>query len=150
MRALIFVSAIAISGAAIADEFTCDTGDATCTPLVACVEETGEIFRGFTIGGDRSGPLVAQSVTGAICKGTWRETLLGIGLAQFTCDDGRAGTSAFTWFERETGTAVGKGDFVDGTTVRFWSGSNLKRYFEEVDPAEQQRMACEPADMILS
>jgi hypothetical protein len=75
---------------------------------------------------------------------------LGLGLAEFTCSDGRSGTSAFTWFEPESGTAVGSGRFSNGQIARFWAGNNLERYFREVSPGERQRMACAPDDMLLS
>lgn len=134
---------------ALAETPACDPARMNCSPLVACVEATGEIFRGASFGVD-SGPFHATSDTGATCTGTWRRTALGVGLAEFTCSDGRQGWSAYTWFEPETGTAVGEGRFADGTTARFWSGNNLARYFREVDPAEVQRMACKPGDMVLS
>jgi hypothetical protein len=130
-------------------ETRCDPERMACSPLVACIEETGEIFRGASFGVD-AGPFRADSDTGAVCTGTWQRVPPGIGLAEFTCDDGRSGMSAFTWFEPETGTAVGQGSFADGAIARFWSGNNLARYFREVDPAEVQRMACKPADMLLS
>jgi hypothetical protein len=130
-------------------ESMCDPARMNCSPLVACIEETGEIFRGASFGLD-AGPFRADSVTGAVCTGTWQRMPTGIGLAEFTCDDGRSGMSAFTWFEPETGTAVGEGTFADGSVARFWSGNNLARYFREVDPAEVERMACQPADMLLS
>ena len=127
----------------------CDPVRMNCSPLVACIEETGEIFRGASFGLD-AGPFRADSDTGAICTGTWQRVPPGIGLAEFACDDGRSGMSAFTWFEPETGTAVGQGNFADGSLARFWSGNNLARYFREIDPAEVGRMACQPADMLLS
>lgn len=130
-------------------EALCDPARMTCSPLVACIEETGEIFRGASFGVD-AGPFRADSDRGAVCAGTWRRGPLGVGLAEFTCDDGRSGMSAFTWFEPETGTAVGQGSFADGSVARFWAGNNLARYFREVDSAEVQRMACQPADMLLS
>ena len=147
MRALVLASALACPVIASAD--TCDPKRMNCSPLVACVEETGEYFRGASFGQD-AGPFRADSVTGAVCTGTWRRTLLGIGIAEFRCDDGRMGSSVFNWFEPESGTAVGYGTFVDGGVARFWAGNNLERYFREIDPEERQRMACNPIDMLLS
>jgi hypothetical protein len=136
------------SGAALADMTDCDRAGAVCVPLVVCVEATGEILRGVAIGRD-AGAILAMSDTGAVCEGTWRRSFMGLGLAEFACSDGRSGTSAFTWFEPESGTAVGSGRFSNGEAARFWSGNNLERYFREVAPDERQRMACSPADMLL-
>ncbi|MEL7151204.1 MAG: hypothetical protein AAGK71_10740 [Pseudomonadota bacterium] len=147
MRALILASALAIPAATQAEP--CDPERMNCSPLVACIEETGEYFRGASFGYD-AGPFRADSVSGAACTGTWRRTFLGIGIAEFTCSDGRMGSSVFNWFEPESGTAVGHGTFVDGTVARFWAGTNLERYFEEIDPLERERMACNPTDMLLS
>ncbi|MGR3514226.1 MAG: hypothetical protein ACU0GG_15810 [Paracoccaceae bacterium] len=147
MRALILASALAWPTLGWTE--TCDPARMNCSPLVACIEETGEYFRGASFGQD-AGPFRADSVTGAVCTGTWQRTLLGIGIAEFTCDDGRLGSSVFNWFEPESGTAVGHGTFVDGAVARFWAGNNLERYFDEIDPEERQRMSCNPVDMLLS
>jgi hypothetical protein len=127
----------------------CDPVTMNCSPLVVCIEATGEILRGASFGRD-AGPFQAANSDGVLCDGTWRRGFMGLGLAAFTCSDGRSGTSAFTWFEPESGTAVGTGRFSDGTEARFWSGNNLEAYFREVAPAERERMACSPASMLLS
>lgn len=127
----------------------CDPAAMDCSPLVVCVEATGEIMRGASFGRD-GGPFHAQSSEGVLCEGAWRRTFMGLGLAEFTCSDGRTGQSAFTWFEPESGTAVGSGTFSNGEEARFWGGNNLERYFREVSPEERQRMACAPEDMLMS
>ncbi|MEM7718678.1 MAG: hypothetical protein AAF222_05700 [Pseudomonadota bacterium] len=147
MRAFFLASVLATP--ALGAGLQCDPGRMNCSPLVACIEESGEYFRGASFGQD-AGPLQATSVTGAVCTGTWRRTLMGIGIAEFTCDDGRVGSSVFNWFEPESGTAVGHGSFADGSVARFWAGNNLERYFREIDPLERERMACNPVDMLLS
>ena len=149
MRRLILASALVMPLASNAQEITCDPQTMNCSPFVACIEETGEYFRGASFGQD-AGPFQATSVTGAVCTGQWSRVPPGIGIAEFTCDDGRAGTSVYTWFEPESGTAVGSGQFSDGAEARFWAGNNLERYFREIDPSERQRMACQPVDMLLS
>jgi hypothetical protein len=151
MTRILLASALAITTlpTPVLADLLCDPARMNCSPLVACIEETGEIFRGASFGQD-AGPFQAISDTGAVCTGTWRRALLGIGIAEFTCDDGRSGTSVYTWFEPETGTAVGDGDFADGAEARFWSGNNLERYFREIDPDERDRMACKPEVMLLS
>lgn len=141
--------AIAFALESQADPLNCDPARMNCSPLVACIEETGEVFRGSSFGIEE-GPLAVETDLGVICSGNWKRNFIGIGLAEFTCSDGRGGQSAFTWFEPETGTAVGSGRFNDGTVVKFWSGNNLDRYFSEIDPAEAQRMACAVPEMLIS
>lgn len=128
---------------------SCDPATMDCSPLVVCVESSGEILRGASFGRD-AGPFMAQSLNGALCTGEWRRTFLGLGVATFACDDGRSGASAFTWFEPESGTAVGSGTFSTGETARFWAGNNLERYFREIAPEERARMACTAEAMLLS
>jgi len=149
MRPLLFSSLIALLPAAVAGETpACDPARMNCSPLVACIEATGEIFRGASFGRE-AGRFYAQS-DATQCTGTWARAPGGLGVAEFTCTDGRSGGSIYPWFEYETGTAVGQGTFADGEVARFWSGNNLARYFAEVDPAEVQRMACQPAAMLFS
>ncbi|MCU0828444.1 MAG: hypothetical protein MUE52_13795 [Tabrizicola sp.] len=127
----------------------CDPARMNCSPLVACVEASGEVLRGASFGAD-SGPFHAESPAGVLCTGSWRRGVMGLGLAEFSCSDGRTGQSIYTYFEPESGTAVGTGRFAGGGEVRFWSGNNLERYFREVAPEERQRMACTPEAMLLS
>jgi hypothetical protein len=127
----------------------CDPASMACSPLVVCVEATGEILRGASFGTD-AGPFAVASLTGTLCEGNWRRGFMGLGLAEFACNDGRSGASAFTWFEPESGTAVGSGRLSTGEEARFWAGNNLERYFREIAPEERQRMACSPGDMLLS
>ncbi|MFN4193994.1 MAG: hypothetical protein ACK4FR_13765 [Tabrizicola sp.] len=144
--------AFALSFATLAgaeDARSCDPVTMDCSPLVACIEATGEILRGASFGVD-GGPFHAENSAGVQCSGTWRRGPLGVGLAEFSCTDGRKGNSAFTWFEPESGTAVGTGRFSDGAEARFWAGNNLERYFRVVSPEERQRMACAPEAMLLS
>jgi hypothetical protein len=141
---------VGLCRSAIAEEVpVCDPSTMDCSPVVVCVEATGEVFRGASFGRD-SGTFAALSVSGVVCKGTWRRTFMGLGLAEFTCADGRSGTSAYTWFEPETGTAVGSGRFSHGEEASFWAGNNLERYFRELAPGDRKRMACQPEDMLVS
>ncbi len=134
---------------ALAKVPACDPQSMDCSPLVVCVEATGEIMRGASFGRDE-GPFATESSDGVLCEGTWRRGFMGVGLASFTCNDGRSGKSAFTWFEPESGTAVGTGTFSDGQEARFWGGNNLERYFREISPQDRQAMTCTPEDMLLS
>jgi hypothetical protein len=144
------LAVVAPPGAAANEtKLTCDPDTMNCSPIVACIETTGEMFRGSSFGTDL-GPLRVDTDEGVTCTGTWRRAIGGIGLAEFSCSDGRYGTSVYTWFEPETGTAVGQGTFADGTTIKFWAGNNLDGYFANVDPSEVQKMACPPDDMLLS
>ena len=123
--------------------------DGSGSPFVACVEATGEIFRGFSMGVD-AGPLAATSKTGTTCKGEWQRLDTGAGAATFTCNDGRWGTALYDWFDPDTGTAVGTGEMDNQNVVRFWSGYRLEDYFNQIDPAERARMTCLPSDLLLS
>lgn len=139
----------ALSAAAGAGEAPrpCTLDNDWCVPLAGCIETTGEAFRGRSYGRNE-GPVFATSSAGAQCKGTWRRTRLGVGIAEFACADGRAGRSVYTWFERQSGTAVGKG-LLGGVQVEFWSGHNLPAYFAGKDPDEVQRMSCTTAEMLV-
>jgi hypothetical protein len=140
---------VLVATPALADMPVCNPVTMDCSPVVACVAATGEILRGATFGVD-SGVISATSDTGATCTGGWQRTVIGLGLAQFSCTDGRTGASAFTWFEPSSGTAVGSGQMSDGTTVQFWAGNNLARYFREVAPGTEAAMACDPDAMLSS
>lgn len=151
MRAVLLASGLVVAlgaGATVGRAASCpDTGE-HCVTFVACIEETGEHFKGYALGHD-AGTLAATSSLGASCTGNWWRTLLGLGRAEFSCDDGRSGSSLYTWFDRDTGTAIGSGQFADGARARFWSGSDLERYFRETDPDEVQRMKCQPRRMLI-
>jgi hypothetical protein len=128
---------------------TCDPTTMDCSPLTVCVEATGEVMKGASFGRDE-GPFEVSSSDGAMCSGTWWRSVMGLGLAKFTCSDGRSGSSAFTWFEPETGTAVGSGKFSDGSVGKFWAGNNLDRYFREMPANEVQKLDCPVADLLIS
>lgn len=148
-RAVLPALALVVAVPAVAqDTPPCDPATMNCSPLVACVEATGEIFRGASFGAE-SGPLQAGNGAGVSCAGTWRRGPLGLGLAGFSCSDGRTGRSVHTVFEPESGTAVGTGRLSTGEDVRCWSGNTLDRYFREVAPEERQRMACAPQVLLV-
>ena len=149
MRPILLASALAAAAAAgPARAADCPETGAYCVRFVACIEETGEHFSGHALGHD-DGALAATSSLGASCAGNWWRTRLGFGRADFACDDGRSGGALYTWFEPETGTAIGTGVFADGARARFWSGSDLECYFRETAPDEVRRMKCRPADMLV-
>lgn len=134
---------------AAAEVPTCDPDRDNCSRFAACVSGTSEIIRGTSFGID-AGTIYAQSDKGVTCQGTWRRGFMGVGLARFTCDDGRSGQAAYTWLDPRTGTATGTGSFDDGTLVRFWSGNNLASYFRSADPNDLAALECTPADLLLS
>lgn len=120
-----------------------------CSSFAACVPDTRELIVGTSFGRD-SGPIYAKSDSGTFCTGDWRRTVMGIGVAQFTCDDGRQGQAVYTWLDPDTGTATGTGRFNNGTLVRFWSGNDLARYFSSADPADLAVADCTPAELFMS
>lgn len=127
----------------------CDIHGANCSEIVACIEETGEYFRGGASNDDDGGPLIIRSSLGHVCTGDWWRTVLGIGRAEITCDDGRAGKATFLWFDKDSGTVVGSGTLNNGEEIRYWTGGKLEQYFNEIDPAERDRMSCSPGNMLI-
>lgn len=107
----------------------CSLANDYCVPVVGCIEETREFFRGQTNGADK-GPLRVEGAGKLVCTGTWQRTFMGLGIAEFACEDGRSGKAIYSYFEPETGTAVGTGTLADGMTANFWSGHNLETFFE--------------------
>lgn len=104
---------------------------------------TGERFTGETVGID-VGRITGQSSKGASCVGVWQRLGDGRGIANYTCDDGRVGETNFDWLDPSSGTAIGVGQFTNGETVRFWSGTNLNAYLQQADQAERESMICNP------
>ncbi|MFN3935978.1 MAG: hypothetical protein ACK4KW_00230 [Gemmobacter sp.] len=121
-----------------------------CTPVVACIEDTGVHFTGRAVGWG-SGTLAGQLSSGAICSGTWvSRNRLGLGQADLDCDDGQSGTVIFTYQDGATGTATGRGLTKGGQAVRGWSGRNIRAFLRaetgEVDP----RLMCGEVEIPLS
>ncbi|MBW4706883.1 hypothetical protein KX928_03685 [Roseobacter sp. YSTF-M11] len=123
----------------IADEaagFGCqsDVGASeVCVPFVGCVGEQGDFFTGRALGRSE-GTLAVETDSGTFCSGEWvPRNFIGVGQANFSCDDGRIGIAYFTYQDPRTGTATGHGLLSDGSKLRVWTGNNI-RQFLAVDP----------------
>lgn len=128
---------------------TCNPDTQDCSRFAACVQDTAEVFHGVSFGRD-AGPLEAETEAGVQCSGQWHRGPMGVGIAEFSCSDGRSGNALYTWIDPDTGTARGKGQFSDGTAVWFWAGNDLGRYFASADPDDLADVACTPAEMLFS
>ncbi|MEO1306729.1 MAG: hypothetical protein AAFV38_02045 [Pseudomonadota bacterium] len=145
-RHIFRVTALAMVSSGAAWSAECPADETYCQPIVACVPSTGESFRGFAVGLEE-GKFFLQSGK-SICGGLWQNGPDGTGAAIMNCEDDRNARATFEYFERETGTVVGKGEFDDGTVIEYWTGSNLAAYFERTDPADVQPISCHPTDLI--
>ncbi|WP_298915847.1 hypothetical protein [uncultured Roseobacter sp.] len=104
-----------------------------CVPFVGCVGEQGDFFTGRALG-RTEGTLAVETSGGVICSGDWiPRNFLGVGQANFTCDDGKTGIAYFTYQDPRTGTATGNGLLSDGSKLLVWSGNNI-RQFLAIDP----------------
>lgn len=104
-----------------------------CVPFVGCVGEQGDFFVGRALG-RTEGTLAVQTNSGILCSGDWvPRNFLGVGQANFSCDDGRIGVAYFTYQDPNTGTATGNGLMSDGSKLKVWSGNNI-RQFLAIDP----------------
>lgn len=122
----------------------------SCTPLIGCVEAYGLYFVGRAVGFD-DGTLAGELSNGATCTGEWTSrNFLGVGQADFTCDDGQWGRAYFTYLHGPTGTATGRGMTAQGSQVRVWSGHEIRAFLRaetgELDP----KLFCAEAEIPLS
>ncbi|WP_147111740.1 hypothetical protein [Tateyamaria sp. syn59] len=95
-----------------------------CVPFIGCTLDGQDFYVGRTFGRE-SGVLEARGLSGATCSGTWRRTALGIGRAEFSCSDGMSGRATYTYFDRSSGTAKGRGRTQGGDRLQFWAGHRI-------------------------
>ena len=121
-----------------------------CSPFLGCFESTETWFTGKAYGWNE-GTLAATTSSGAICTGKWvSRNALGVGQAEFECDDGQSGTAFFTYQDNETGTATGQGLSADLGKVRVWSGNNIQAFLKSQNGAVDQRLMCGDAEIPIS
>lgn len=103
---------------------TCTLANDFCVPFVGCIEDGRGFFHGYSFG-RKKGPLTAFTENGATCEGRWWRNAIGVGKAEFSCENGLSGRASYTYFEPSSGTAFGKGRTNKGDRVRFWAGHRL-------------------------
>lgn len=147
MKQIILLGCMALfSTTALADN--CTLANGYCVPVIGCIEDTSEYFEGRTFG-KSEGTFSTDSSVAVTCFGNWGRTMLGMGSAEFQCDDGRTGKAMFYYLEKETGTALGKGITSAGENLRFWAGHNLPAFFGQ-DGVAAQVMTCGSAEVPLT
>lgn len=116
--------------------------DGNCVPMAGCLGEAGAYFTGRAIGWN-DGTLAVQTSTGVFCSGTWvTRNFLGVGQADFVCDDGETGTALFTYQDPETGTAIGQGEMSNGAKIKVWSGRNIRRFLADPSGTLNGNLSC--------
>ncbi|MDO5633138.1 MAG: hypothetical protein Q4G22_15085 [Paracoccus sp. (in: a-proteobacteria)] len=124
--------------------------DASCTRVLACVGDQGRWFHGRSLGRG-AGDVVGVMSDGVACTGRWTERgVMGFGQADVTCDDGTRVEVIFTYQDRYSGTATGRGLTEDGLAVQVWSGQNVLGYLHQTTGAPTGTLPCAGAPMLLS
>ncbi|WP_299147302.1 hypothetical protein [uncultured Tateyamaria sp.] len=135
----------AITSATLVDpvqaDTTCTLNDNFCVPFVGCTQDGQNFFTGRTFGRE-SGPLTATGADGTACRGMWRRTFLGAGVAKFECSDGNTGRARYTYFERSSGTALGRGRTKAGDRLTFLAGHNIGTYVLANNGLDKTLLSC--------
>lgn len=122
----------------------------SCSPLVACMPGQGVYFIGRAIGWN-TGVLGGYTSTGVACRGTWTtRNMLGLGEANFECDDGLSGTVYFYSIDGLTGTAEGSGLTNGLGRIHGWSGHNIAQFLDPETGHVDGALMCGPTPMLLS
>lgn len=133
---------------AVTDDKIGDPG--ACASFLGCFESSGTWFTGKAYGWNE-GTLAATSSSGAICTGRWvSRNALGVGQAEFECDDGQSGTAFFTYQDGPTGTATGQGLSSDLGRIKVWSGNNIKAFLKAETGAVNPRLMCGDTEIPIS
>ncbi|MGP9803697.1 hypothetical protein [Paracoccus sp. NSM] len=124
--------------------------DSSCSRVVACLGDEGRWFHGRALGRGR-GEVLGVTSDGAQCRGQWAERgLLGLGQASVTCQDGTEVGVLFTYQDRFSGTATGRGTTRDGTAVQVWAGQHVLSWLESETGRPLGLLPCGPEGMLLS
>ena len=119
----------------------CTLANNYCVPFVGCMEDGSFHFTGETLG-RREGPLMAVTSDGSSCTGTWKRTFVGAGTATFSCDNGMSGGMLYTYFDAESGTAMGKGTTDAGEKLVFWSGRAIRDFVTRDGSLDPELAGC--------
>ncbi len=123
----------------------------SCTPLVACVGETGVYFTGRAFGWGESGTLSGTTNAGYKCKGTWmHRNFFGAGQANLTCSNGLQAVVFYTSVDPETGTVVGHGYTNDRQKISAWSGHKIRQFIVNSAGDVDAKLMCGLVEIPLS
>ncbi|WP_417263599.1 hypothetical protein [Celeribacter sp.] len=132
-----FFSALYVAAlfAFAAEASDCNDRNSQCTEVVGCVlGAPNEMFVG-EVYGVSEGDFGVITTKGAQCRGAFERTQEGTAVVETECSDGRTGSAVFDYFDLKSGTGRGAGKMSDGAQIVFWSGENLKAYFESGEGA---------------
>lgn len=122
----------------------------SCSPIVACMPGDGVYFVGRAVGWN-SGTLAGETNTGVTCTGTWTvRNMVGLGQADFACDDGLEGSVIYYYQDSLTGTARGSGLTNRFGRVQGWSGHNIVPFLDARTGRVDGELMCGPEPMLLS
>ncbi|MEX0371656.1 MAG: hypothetical protein AB3N09_13570 [Tateyamaria sp.] len=136
-----FLAALMCWAVPLYAEDTCTLKNNYCVPFIGCTTDGQDYYVGRTFGRE-SGELEAQGLSGATCRGTWKRTALGAGRAVFSCSDGVSGRATYTYFDRGTGTAKGRGRTQSGDRLQFWAAHRIGLFILTEDGLNPDIAAC--------
>ena len=142
----------ASASAPVPEENCVDIPDSrdSCSPLLACVGNSGEYFAGRALGRDE-GTLAGVTNFGSICTGTWvSRNFLGTGQADFECDNGHWGKVIFHYRDDVSGTVKGFGFTNHGVSIRAWSGHYIQDFLDEKSGQVDNKLMCGEVEIPLS
>jgi len=147
LNSLTFVPLFWATSVAAQDINSCDRtlAGADCTPVYACIDETGEWFKGQALGQTEKGLVKGVLASGANCIGKWvPPNAVLSGKLDLTCNNGTYMQVYYTQSDPATKTAIGQGISLDGQFVTGWSGKQLKDYFLHTNDVQQGGFTCGP------
>jgi hypothetical protein len=123
----------------------------SCTPLVACIGETGTWFAGRAYGWGDDGTLSGETNAGFTCTGVWqRKNMPGLGQGSLTCSNGLQAVVLYTSIDPPTGTVTGYGQTSDGQQIRAWSGHEIRQFLVNETGDVNARLMCGTVEIPLS
>lgn len=75
---------------------------------------------------------------------------MGVGQADFSCDDGMIGRVFFTYQQEQTGTAQGVGETSTWDSLRVWSGRNIRQFVADEAGNLNGNLLCGDTSMPIS
>ena len=116
--------------------------ETSCSLNFACLGDEGRWYKGRAIGRG-TGVLDGVTSDGAACIGTWTNSnAVNVGQADFTCNDGTAGTVIYLLQDGETGTAIGKGMTTKDAPIQAWSGEHVIEFLKKSSLTDEAQLQC--------